>query len=67
MGCVAINFYIEDVSATCECMIWCLNLSLVLRCALVIYRDMVGVGVVVLVCNSRKYAELLAVASCESS
>ena len=48
MGCVAINFYIEDVSATSESMIWCLDLGLVLRCTFVIYRDMVGVGVVVL-------------------
>ena len=61
VGGVAINFHIEYVSASRQAMVRSLDFSLVLRCTVIIYRHMVGVGVVFLVCDSRYDAEFLPV------
>ena len=50
---ISVYLYIEDVSAACECMVWSLNLSLVLWSTLVVHRNMVRVCVVVLVGDAR--------------
>ena len=41
VSCVTVNLHIEDVTTTSQCVVWCLNLSLVLWRAAVIYWDMV--------------------------
>ena len=61
VGCVSVNFHIEDVAASCQAVVWSLDFSLVLRRAVVIYRDMVGIGVVFLVGDSRNDSEFLPV------
>ena len=67
MSCISVILDIEDVAATGEIMVRSLNLCLVLRRTFIIYRHMVGVCVVVLVCYARDDAELLAVESCETA
>ena len=67
MSGVSVDLHIEDMSAAGKGMVWSFNLRLVLRCTFIIYRHMVGVGVVVLVRNARDYAEFLLVASCETA
>ena len=61
VGSVAVNLYIEDVAATGQVVVRSLDLSLLQRCTLVVYRHVVGVGIVVAVCNARDNAKLLAV------
>ena len=41
MGCVTVNFYIENVSTTCEVVIRRLNLCLFQGCALIVYWNVV--------------------------
>ena len=67
VGRIAVNLHIEDVSATGEGMVRCLDFRLVLRSTFIIYRHMVGVGVVVLVGYAGDDAELLLVCPCELS
>ena len=67
VGRVTIDLDIEDVSATCECVVWSLDLSLVLRGTFIIYRHMVGIRVIILVRNARYDSELLPVTSGEAS
>ena len=61
VGSIAVYFYIEDVAATGQVMVRSLNLCLLQRCALVVYRHVVGVGIVITVGNARDDAKLLAV------
>ena len=61
MGSVAVNLYIEDVAATGQVVVRSLDLCLLQRCTLVVYRHVVGVGIVVAVCNAWDDAKLLAV------
>ena len=58
---IAVYLHVEDVSATGECMVRSLHLSLVQGRALVVNGHMVGVGIVVLVSNAGDDAELLLV------
>ena len=67
MGCISVDFDIEDVSATGECVVWSFDLRLVLRSTFEIYRHMVRVGIIVLVSYSRDDSELLSVATGETS
>ena len=62
VGGIAVDFHIEDMAATGQIVVWCFHFSLVLRAASVIYRHVVGVGVVCLVGHARDFAEILAVA-----
>ena len=64
---VTVDFHIEDMSSTGKIVVRSLYLSLVLRCTFVVYGDVVGVGIVFLVRNSRKDTEFLPVKSGESS
>ena len=41
MGCVSVDLNVEDVSTTCECMVRTLDLRLMLRSTLVVYRDVI--------------------------
>ena len=61
VGSIAVYFYIEDVAATGQVVVRSLDLSLLQRCTLVVYRHMVGVGIVITVGNARDDAKLLAV------
>ena len=61
MGGIAIYFHIEDVAAAGEGVIGSLDLGLVARAALLIYRYVVTVGVIVAVGNSLDDAEAVAV------
>ena len=47
VGSVAVNLYIEDVAATGQVVVRSLDLCLLQRCTLVVYRHVVGVGIVV--------------------
>ena len=67
VGGIAIDFDVEDVSASCNLVVRSLNLGLVLGAALVVYRHMVAIGVINLVGHSRNLTKVLAVASSESS
>ena len=62
VGGIAVDFHIEDMAATGQIVVWCFHFSLVLRAASVIYRHVVGVGVVCLVGHARDFAEVLTVA-----
>ena len=64
---ISVDLDIEDVSTTCECVVRSLDLCLVLRSTLEVYRHMVGVCIVILVCDARDDAELLLVATCEAA
>ena len=67
MGCIAVNLDIEDVTTTGEVVIWSLNLGLVTCTALVVYRYVVAVCIVVAVGNASDYAKAFAIATCETS
>ena len=67
MGCISVDLNIEDMSATGKGMVRTLDLRLVFRSALEVYRDMVRVGVIILVSYSRYYAELLLVSAGEAA
>ena len=51
---ITVNLHIEDMSAACEVVVGCFYLSLVQSCAMVIYRHVVAVGIVLAVCDARK-------------
>ena len=61
MRCVAVYFDIEDMAASCECVIWSLDFRFVAGAAVVVDRHMVGVGIIDLVCYAGQYSESLAV------
>ena len=61
MGSIAVNLYIEDVAATGQVVVWSLDLCLLQGCTLIVYRHVVGVGIIVAVCNARDDAKLLSV------
>ena len=65
MGCVTVNFYIENVSTTCEVVIRRLNLCLFQGCALIVYWNVVGISIVVAVGHARDNTKLLAVFLCK--
>ena len=65
MSGVTVNLNIEYMSSPCQVMIWCLNLSLMPCRTLVVYRHVVGVGIIVAVCHSLYNAKVLAVAFCK--
>ena len=67
MCCITVDLHVEYVSAAGQGMVRTLDLGLVLRSTFVVDRHVVGVGVVILVCYTRDYAELLLVSSCETS
>ena len=67
VGSIAVNLYIEDVSASGQVVIRSFHFGLVSCAALVIYRHMIGVSVVIAVCNARQHTELLAVYLGEAS
>ena len=60
---VAVNLYIEYVATTCQLVIWTFDTCLVLGGAMVIDRDMIGVGIILAVGDTRQDAEALAVLS----
>ena len=64
---VAVDFHIEYVAAASQGMIGRFHFGFVSRRAVIVHRHMIGVGVIYLVCNSRNFAESLAVASCETA
>ena len=64
---ISVDLDIEDVSAACESVVWTLDLSLVLWSTFVIYRHMVRVCIVILVCHAGDDAELLLVTACETA
>ncbi len=61
VGSIAVNLYIEDVTATGQVVVRSLDLCLLQGCTLVIYRHVVRVGIVIAVGNARDDAKLLAV------
>ena len=61
VGGIAVNFYVENVACALVFVIRSLYLGLVLRGAVIVNRNMAGVGVVVLVRNSGQHAEGLLV------
>ena len=61
VGGVAVNLDIEYVSAACQFVVRCLDLGLVARRAVVVYRNVVGVCVIDLISNSGDDAEGFAV------
>ena len=65
MGGVAVNFYVEDVSATGQVVVGGLDFGFMAGAALVVHGHVVGVGVIITVRNARQAAELLAVYTCE--
>ena len=65
MCCVTVNFYIENVSTTCEVVIRRLNLCLFQGCALIVYWNVVGISIVVAVGHARDNTKLLAVFLCK--
>ena len=64
---VAVYLYIEYVSATCQVVVWSLNLSLVACRTLVVNGHVVRVCVIVAIGNTLNNAKLLTVNLCESS
>ena len=64
---VTVNLYIEDVATACEVMIRSLNLGLMARTALEVYRYVVAVCIVVTVGNTLDDTVTLAVAACETA
>ena len=64
---ISVNLHIEDVAATCEFVIRGLHLCLVQCRAVEINWYMIGVCVVVAVCNAGQNAELLTVALGETT
>ena len=58
---VAINLYVEDVSATGQVVIRSLNLGLVARATLIIYGHVVRVGIVIAIGYAWHHTKLLAV------
>ena len=67
MCCISVDLDIEDVSTACECVVWTLDLSLVLRSTLVVYRHVVGVCIVVLVSDAWDDTECLLVTAGEAA
>ena len=61
MSCVSIHFYIENMSTAGQIMIRSFYLCFMTGTAFVIYRDMVGVGIIIAIGNSGQHTELLAV------
>lgn len=61
VGSIAIDLYIEDVSASSQVVVRSLNLCLVAWRAMVVYWYVVRVCIVILVCHSWDEAELLLV------
>ena len=59
---VSINFHIEDVASSGQLVVWAFYFCFVAWRAMVVYRHMVGVGVIYLVGNSRYLTETFAVA-----
>lgn len=59
VGGVTVYLHIEDVSAAGQFMIRSLHFRFVAGAAFVVYGHVVGVGVVVTVCDARQRAELL--------
>ena len=64
---VAVNLYVEYVSAASHLVVRSLNLCLVACRALVVNRHVVRVSVVVAIGNTRNHTKLLAVLLCELS
>ncbi len=62
MGGVPVNLHVEDVTGVLVLVVRAFNLGLVLRRAVVVHRDVAGVGIVILVRNARNDAEGLLVA-----
>ena len=60
---VAVHLNVEDVSATCEVVVGCLDFGFVACAAFVVYRYVVRVCVVVAVCNAGEYSVTFAVAT----
>ena len=61
VGGVAVYLHIENMSAARQAMVRGLDFCLVLRCAVIIYRHMVGIGVVFLVRDAGDDSEFLPV------
>ena len=61
MCSITVDLHVEDVSATCQIVIRSLDLGLMTGRALVIYRHMVGVGVIVAIRDTRNDTELLTI------
>ena len=61
VGCVSVDFHIEDMSATCKCMVRSFYLCFVFRRTMVVDRDMVGVCVIFLVGDAFQDSEFFAV------
>ena len=61
MGGITVDLHVEDMSATRQVVIRCLDLSLMTSRALVIHGHVVGVGIVVAIGDTRDDAKLLAI------
>lgn len=64
---VAVNLYIEDMSASCLFMVRAFYTGLVPRRTSVSHGDVIGISIIILVGDTFDYAESLAVAFRESS
>ena len=61
MSSITINLYVEDMSTTCHFMIRSLNFCLMTSGALVVYRYVVGIGIIIAICDTRNNAKLLTI------
>ena len=57
VGGVAVDLYIEDVTGVLVLVVRALDLGLMLRGAMIVHRDVAGVGIVVLVGDTGKHSE----------
>ena len=58
MSSISVDFHIEDMSGTLVLVVRALYLSLVLRRAMIVYRNMAGISVVILIGNALYDTEL---------
>ena len=65
MCCVTVDFHIKNVTATSHFVIRSFHFGFMARAAVVIYRHVIGVGIVDFVCDAGKYTEALPVSGGE--
>ena len=61
MSGITVNLHVEDVSAAGQVMIGGFDFSFMAGTAFIVHRNVVGIGVVITICNAWQATEFLAV------